>query len=210
MSHEAMFASVSAPVPVPCPLCSCTDHFSSLDEFSRALANLLAAAERLGGGGGLRCAACPQAFDNLSDLHRHIQGEHLQNAAKEEVGVIRQKGEANDTIDDIDQLLNDFSEYIKEDLGKAEITLKGGHDDERTTQETQMEFKMQQPQVQQVQIIQQQEHQEQQQAVSGAVHSSFKQEFGSNTSLHVISVNEASTAPRIHQPQQQVSSMSGG
>ena len=83
---------------VSCPLCHCS-RFHSVDLLCAALDRLSVA-----------CPVCNESVNGgLGGLRTHLDRHRLTNGVKEET--------VNSTdADEIDELLNDFSEYIKEDL----------------------------------------------------------------------------------------------
>ncbi len=188
-----------------CPVCNCRDHFRDVAHLCHVLQGLVAK------GGGMRCPLCAEEVTHgagsLEEMLAHLRRHQQQQVESPDAAsaIIKQEAApvpapAQESVEDIDQLLNDFSEYIREDLGNT------------TAQEQPAAAvhvhgpQQQQHQPPQISIMPQnlglaQEQQQQQQQQQSPVFLPAKHEVGPTaTTLQ-------GTQPIIHQPQQQVYSI---
>ncbi len=102
-------------VEVNCPLCDCERRFASLMHLANRVQHLM--------GAGITCPVCQQvAGFSLIDLQQHLLSHQQQQQQQQQQYQADIKQEDDQThVDDIDELLNDFSEYIREDLDRNNL-----------------------------------------------------------------------------------------
>ena len=121
-----MFASSLA-----CPVCDCGGRFSSMDQLCLKLQHLLNV--------GIPCCMCTKTFPTLSELYNHLlthRRAEEQSLPNDNIKKEPPQGTQERDIDEIDQLLNDFSEYMKEDLEKTKISAQPYKQEEQMTPES--------------------------------------------------------------------------